>query len=42
VFSGSLAVAEGFERTGPVAAVVAAGFAGVAGLLAVLAGGDAA
>jgi hypothetical protein len=42
VFSGSLAVAEGFERTGRVAAVVAAGFAGVAGLLAVLAGGDAA
>jgi hypothetical protein len=42
VFSGSLAVAEGFGRPGRVAAVIAAGFAGVAGLLAALAGGGAA
>ncbi len=42
VFAGSLAVAEGFGRTGRVAVVIAAGFAGVAGLLAALAGGGAA
>jgi hypothetical protein len=42
VFSGSLAVAEGFGRTGRVAAAIAAGFVGVAGLLAALAGGGAA
>ncbi len=41
VFSASLAVAEGFAGAGRVAAVTAAAFAGVAGLLALAVGGGA-
>ncbi len=39
LFAASLAEAEGFTATGRVAAVVAAAFAGIAGLLALVAGG---
>ncbi len=39
LFAASLAEAEGFAATGRVAAVVVAGFAGIAGLLALVAGG---
>jgi hypothetical protein len=39
LFAASLAEAEGFAATGRVAAVVAAAFAGIAGLLALAAGG---
>jgi hypothetical protein len=41
LFAASLAEAEGFAATGRVAAVVAAAFAGVAGLLGLVAGGGA-
>jgi hypothetical protein len=42
LFSASLAEAEGFAATGRVVAVVAAAFAGIGGLLALAAGGQAA
>ena len=41
LFAASLAEAEGFAGTGRVAAVVAAAFAGIAGLLGFVAGGGA-
>jgi hypothetical protein len=41
LFAASLAEAEGFAATGRVAAVLAAAFAGVAGLLGVVTGGGA-